>query len=464
MQKIAQLKSKKIVVLGVGLTGLSCVRFLQKNNISCSVNDSRENPTNVDEFYANYPKVKLYTGEWSAELIRSAEVLLVSPGINLNEESIRVNIASNCEVIGDIELYCQLTNTPTLAVTGSNGKSTVVSLLEYLGNQLGYKTQLGGNIGVPVLDTLDESIEKAFEEGTAKSSDYLVLELSSFQLETLRSMKADAASVLNVSDDHLDRHKTIENYTAIKQRIYSQSKVAVVNRDDSATHISINKVSNQISFGSDKPEEGNFGIKSINNVPYLMYGSKQLIALSLLPLAGMHNALNYLAALALGINVGWSLPLMVKNLVGFKGLAHRCQRIDSQDYVNWINDSKATNVGATLAAIKGFSSFISKEQRLILIAGGDGKGADFEPLRTAIEQNVSLLYTLGKDGEEIANLSPNSIQVSSIEEAVHLASIVAEKGDTVLLSPACASIDMFKNFAERGQAFAQAVHSVQVAC
>lgn len=373
---------------------------------------------------------------------------------------IRVNIASNCEVIGDIELYCQLTNTPTLAVTGSNGKSTVVSLLEYLGNQLGYKIQLGGNIGVPVLDTIDKSIE----DGMAKSIDYLVLELSSFQLETLRSMKADAASVLNVSDDHLDCHKTIENYTAIKQEIYLQSKVAVVNRDDSATHISIDKVRNQVSFGSDKPEKGHFGIELIHNAPYLMYGSEQLIALSLLPLAGMHNALNYLAALALGINADWSLPLMVKHLVGFKGLPHRCQRIDSQDYVHWINDSKATNVGATLAAIKGFSRLITKEQQLILIAGGDGKGADFEPLRIVMEQNVSLLYTLGKDGEEIADLSPNSIQVSSIEEAVQLASIVAKKGDTVLLSPACASIDMFKNFAERGQAFVQAVHSVQVVC
>lgn len=452
MQILAQLKNKKIVVLGAGLTGLSCVRFLLKNNIACSVNDSRKNPIDVDIFNANFSNVELFTGEWNAELINRAEVLLVSPGIDLNEDGIRDNITPNCEVIGDVELYCQLSRTPILAVTGSNGKSTVVSLLEYLGNQLGYKTQLGGNIGVPVLDTLNDNI------------DCLVLELSSFQLETLRSMKADAATILNVSDDHLDRHKTIENYTAIKQGIYPQSKVAVVNRDDSATHVSINKISNQVSFGSDKPEAGHFGIESINNVSYLMYGAEQLIALNELPLAGIHNALNYLAALALGSNAGWSLPLMVKNLVGFKGLPHRCQRVDSQDGVNWINDSKATNVGATLAAITGLSRLTSKDQQLVLIAGGDGKGADFTPLKAAIENNVSVLYTLGKDGDKIADLSANSIQISSIEEAVHLASMIVKKGDIVLLSPACASIDMFNNFAERGQAFAQAVHSVQGAC
>jgi len=212
MQKLAQLKNKKIVVLGAGLTGLSCVRFLQKHHIACSVNDSRKTPTDIVAFNATFPTVELYTGEWNAELIQAADLLLVSPGVDLNEAAIHNNIATHCEIIGDVELYCQLTNTPTLAVTGSNGKSTVVSLLAYLGQQLGYNTQLGGNIGVPVLDTLNESV------------DCLVLELSSFQLETLHSMKANAATILNISDDHLDRHKTLENYTEIKQSIYSQTE------------------------------------------------------------------------------------------------------------------------------------------------------------------------------------------------------------------------------------------------
>jgi UDP-N-acetylmuramoylalanine--D-glutamate ligase len=381
-------------------------------------------------------------------------VLIVSPGVDLNEEAIRTSIKKTCEVIGDVELYCQLSKTPILAVTGSNGKSTVVSLLHYLGNRIGYYTLLGGNIGVPVLDLLDANNKQ-------KEIDCLVLELSSFQLETLKSMRATAGTILNVSDDHLDRHKTLDNYTAIKQAIYPQSDVAVINRDDLATQVHNDEAKKQISFGTDKPEAGHFGIGIFNDISYLMFGDEKLIALHTLPLAGMHNALNYLAVLALGLNAGWSLTSMVKELVGFKGLKHRCQRIESQDGIQWINDSKATNVGATLAAIKGLSSVVGNTQKLILIAGGEGKGANFTPLKSAIEQHVDLLYTLGRDGDKIAELVEKSIRVSSIEEAVHLASISIKQGDMVLLSPACASLDMFKNFVERGQAFVQAVQSVQ---
>jgi len=456
MQKLAHYKNKNIVVLGAGLTGLSCVRFLQKNNITCAVNDSRENPTDLTSFKADFPEVNLFKGQWNADLIKAAEILIVSPGVDLNDENIRTNVNNECEVIGDVELFCQLTNIPTIAVTGSNGKSTVVSLLHYLGNKLGYKTQLGGNIGIPVLDLLTDC-----EHDKEQDIDCLVLELSSFQLETLRSMQAMAGTILNVSDDHLDRHKTLENYTSIKQAIYPQSYVAVVNRDDLATQVHNDKTKKQISFGTDKPEVGHFGIELFNNTSYLMYGDEQLIALNQLPLAGMHNALNYLSVLALGLNAGWSLPLMVEALAGFKGLAHRCERIKSQDNIQWINDSKATNVGATLAAIKGLSDVLNESQKLVLIAGGEGKGANFTPLKQAMEQHVDVLYTLGKDGDEIAQLAKNSIKVSSLEEAVHLASIVVKQGDMVLLSPACASIDMFKSFIERGNAFIQAVNSVQ---
>ncbi|WP_441002158.1 UDP-N-acetylmuramoyl-L-alanine--D-glutamate ligase [Pseudocolwellia agarivorans] len=456
MQKLAHFRNKKIVVLGAGLTGLSCVRFLQNNDITCAVNDSRENPTDFSAFNKDFPQVTLHTGQWNTELIKNAEVLIVSPGVDLNEEVIQSNINSDCEVIGDVELYCQLSKTPILAVTGSNGKSTVVSLLHYLGNKLGFKTQLGGNIGVPVLDLLSDDAHNK-----EQAIDCLVLELSSFQLETLTSMQAMAGCILNVSDDHLDRHKTLENYTAIKQAIYPQSAVAVVNRDDLATQVHNHQVKAQISFGTDKPQTGEFGIEVFDDVPYLMYGEQQLVSLDKLPLAGMHNALNYLAALALGIHAGWSLPLMVEALSGFKGLEHRCERIETQDGIQWINDSKATNVGATLAAIKGLSAVVGNSQKLILIAGGEGKGANFTPLKAMMAEHVDLLYSLGKDGDKIAELFDNSIKVSSIEKAVHLASGVAKQGDMVLLSPACASIDMFKNFVARGQAFVKAVHSVQ---
>jgi len=447
----AQLKNKRIVVLGAGLTGLSCVQFLHGQNILFTVNDSREMPVNLAEFKERYNNVDLITGRWDKALIATAELLIVSPGIDTSIAEIADHISPNCLVIGDIELYCRLKNLPTLAVTGSNGKSTVVSLLAHLSEKLGYKTQLGGNIGSPVLDQITEI------------SDYLILELSSFQLETLTSMRAVAATVLNVSDDHLDRHKTLENYTAIKQNIYSQCQTAVVNRDDLATAVDVENDIETVSFGCDIPEIGQFGIKEIRGQKYLMFGEQTLLALSELPLAGLHNASNYLAALALGNCAGWSITAMTSHLTSFSGLMHRCQRLVSDDGFIWVNDSKATNVGATLAAIIGLSGTLSKNNKLILIAGGEGKGADFTPLKIAISEHVSHLYTLGKDGDKIASLAKKSIKVSSLEEAVIKAKHIASVGDVILLSPACASFDMFQNYQERGQTFIDAVDSVQEA-
>jgi len=445
----AQLKNKRIVVLGAGLTGLSCVQFLHGQNILFTVNDSRETPVNLAEFNARYNNVELITGHWDKVLIATAELLIVSPGIDTSIAEIADHISPNCSVIGDIELYCRLKELPILAVTGSNGKSTVVSLLAHLSEKLGYKTQLGGNIGSPVLDQITEI------------SDYLILELSSFQLETLTSMRAVAATVLNISDDHLDRHKTLENYTAIKQSIYSQCQTAVINRDDLATAANVKNNSKIISFGCDIPKVEQFGIKEITGQKYLMFGEQALIALNKLPLAGLHNASNYLAALALGYCAGWSITAMVTHLNSFTGLIHRCQRLNSDDGVSWVNDSKATNVGATLAAITGLSGTLSKNNKLILIAGGEGKGADFTPLKSAIFEHVSHLYTLGKDGDKIAALDKKAIKVSSLKEAVMKAKHIASVGDVILLSPACASFDMFKNYQERGQTFIDAVDSVQ---
>jgi len=449
MQKlnVAQLQNKNIVVLGAGLTGLSCARFLQKHGLNFSVNDSRAAPVDEKVFTQEFSNATLFAGCWNAELIAKSDILIVSPGIDCSIDDIKQNISPLCDVMGDVELYCRLTDTPTIAVTGSNGKSTVVSLLAYLGNALGYNTQLGGNIGVPVLDTIEEEI------------DYLVLELSSFQLESMKSMQALSASILNISDDHLDRHKTLENYASIKQDIYPQSRVAVINRDDEATWGS--SEIKQVSFGSDKPSKDHFGLQTIDEITYLMFGSEQLIDLAKLPLAGVHNALNYLAALALGQQAGWSLTAMVEHLSGFEGLPHRCQRIETTDNKQWINDSKATNVGATLAAISGLATLLSKDQKLVLIAGGDGKGADFFPLKGAINQYVSQMYVLGKDAKKISALSEGSVLVDTLEEAVKLANECTAKGDVVLLSPACASIDMFKNFVERGNVFTDAVQMIQ---
>ncbi|MCJ8319652.1 MAG: UDP-N-acetylmuramoyl-L-alanine--D-glutamate ligase [Colwellia sp.] len=454
------LRDKKVLVLGIGLTGLSCAQFLSANNISFAINDSRENPfSKASRFSQNTLEHEIVLGKWDAELISQADIILVSPGIDLSEPEIKSFIKANCLVWGDIELYCRLTKTPILAVTGSNGKSTVVTLLAHLGKALGYKTELGGNVGVPVLDHLSEETDKGIN---TSSLEFLILELSSFQLENLSSMQAIAATVLNISDDHLDRHLTLENYCSIKQRIYQQSKIAIINRDDQATFLKV-KNNNQsiVSFGSDEPKNGNFGLALIDGNTCLMFGDQSLIAIEDLPLAGMHNALNYLAALALGYCAGWSVVSMVNKLVGFEGLKHRCQKVSADNEIVWINDSKATNVGATLAAINGFAKIMKPSQQLILIAGGEGKGADFTPLKIAITEQVSQLITLGKDGGKIAKLSDNTIEVSTLKQAIEVANRLASPNDIVLLSPACASFDMFENFAERGQVFIDVVQKLK---
>ncbi|WP_281560710.1 UDP-N-acetylmuramoyl-L-alanine--D-glutamate ligase [Thalassomonas sp. RHCl1] len=445
---LKQLTGKRILILGLGQTGLSCARFLASRGLEFAVNDSREQAIDEAVFQRDYPGCELVQGKWDADLIASAQVILASPGIDMAEAVIAGAISPGCQVWGDVELFCRLTDVPVIAVTGSNGKSTVVSLLAHLAQSLGLNAELGGNVGVPILDLID------------KAPELLILELSSFQLETISSMKPLAASVLNLSDDHLDRHLTMENYRDIKQKIYQQAGVAVVNRDDSATWVD-EKVFNGkvLSFGSDAPQDGHLGLTTINNELNLMYGQQALLPVRELPLSGVHNALNCLAVLALGLSAGWPLEQMLSHLSSFTGLAHRCQPLKTNDGILWINDSKATNVGATIAAISGLAQTKNAGQQLILIAGGDGKGADFAPLKDLLTDEVSLLITLGKDGEQLAALAANSHKVDSLEQAVALAGKSAKAGDTVLLSPACSSLDMFKNFAVRGQVFAEAVQA-----
>ena len=470
MTWLTAFKDKNIVVLGAGMTGLSCMRFLHGQGLSFAVNDSRTQPfANVEEqsqYQHDYPNAKFVFGQWQHSLIVNADIIVTSPGIDLVGEGIAALISDHCQVIGDIELFCQVNNSRVnpmsiLAVTGSNGKSTVVSLLAYLAKVIGANAALAGNIGEPILDLL--LLEQASETQRANQPDTVIVELSSFQLETLTSMQAIAASVLNLSDDHLDRHKTLANYQAIKQAIYPQAKIAIVNREDQAT-ISLVAGQESISFGLDKAELGHFGLEAIGNKQMLMFGEQALIAIDDLPLAGMHNALNYMAALALGYSAGWSLSAMTENLAGFTGLAHRCQRVASNDCIQWINDSKATNVGATLAAITGLAPTLNGNNKLILIAGGDGKGADFSPLKALFNDEVSQLITLGKDGAEIAALAIDAIQVDTLSEAVQVAKEIAETGDMVLLSPACASIDMFKNYMVRGEQFIVSVQTKENSC
>lgn len=473
MTLIADFKSKQILVLGAGITGMSCVRYLSAQGLCFAVNDSRSQPFSANytekQFNDEFPSANLHLGQWNSELIANADIILISPGIDSTASGIAQHISVNCHVMGDVELFCLLNNERSdkkgtnpisiLAVTGSNGKSTVVSLLAYLADSLGVNAQLGGNIGQPVLDIFTREIMAE----NYHLPDMLVLELSSFQLETLKSMQAVATSVLNVSDDHLDRHLSMENYQRIKQGIYTQGNVAVVNRDDEAT-LPISQLQPVLSFGSDAPSENQFGVTRVNGKVSLAFAEKNLISLDELPLAGMHNALNYLATLALGYSAGWSLSAMVKSLAGFTGLPHRCQKIASDDGITWINDSKATNVGATIAAINGLAQTLTSQngvtQRLILIAGGDGKGADFSPLTKPLVEHVHQVITLGKDGGKISALVNNASKVTSLLAAVQTAKTIAKAGDIVLLSPACASLDMFKNFSDRGEQFISAVTKI----
>ncbi|SES99876.1 UDP-N-acetylmuramoyl-L-alanine--D-glutamate ligase [Thalassotalea agarivorans] len=437
MDFLTQLNNSNVLVLGAGVTGMSCARFLASKDIAFSLNDSRDAVLDAAMFSKEFPHATLSLGKWDTKLIAAADIIIISPGIDLATPALAAK-RDDCEVIGDVEIYCRLKDTPILAVTGSNGKSTVVSLLAHIGEQLGKQVALGGNIGVPVLDNI------------ALDLDCLILELSSFQLESMHSMQAVAATVLNVSDDHLDRHKTLENYQAIKQRIYSQASCAIVNRQDNRTFTSHN---HQISFGDDKPGHNQFGLYQ----GALYFGEQKLVDIASLTIAGKHNAINALAALALGYELGWPLEDMAAALSSFEGLAHRCQKVSDKAGITWINDSKATNVGATEAAIEGLAAIKPAGSNIVLIAGGEGKGANFSPLAPLFEQALSVLITLGKDGPMLAQLKKGAIEVEDMEQAVECAYKHAKAGDIVILSPACASLDMYKNYMVRGEVFKQAV-------
>ncbi len=446
MKQLGFLQNKQILVLGLGATGLSCARFLTKQGLAFVINDSRQNPPGKQQLSKLKPQVQLITGRWDATAIAKADLIIASPGVDVNLPEIQQPRKAGSELIGDVELYCQVLQQQTsatklIAVTGSNGKSTVVSLLAHMAGSCNINAELAGNIGVPVLDIVDQHF------------DFVILELSSFQLETMHSLKAQAATVLNISDDHLDRHNTLEHYSAIKHTIYNNAKVQVFNRQQLIAQPQ-EIAANAISFGLDAAENGHFGIANINGKRFLCFADLPLIECDNLPLVGRHNQENCLAALALGYASGWPLAAMAQALGSFEGLEHRCKQVPSSDGIVWVNDSKATNIGATIAAIEGLAN---AQQQLILIAGGDGKGADFNELKPVLNQRVDQLITLGQDGAEIGTLKAGSIAVNNLDEAVSVARSLAKTNDIVLLSPACASIDMFENYMQRGELFMTAV-------
>lgn len=434
------------VIIGLGKTGLSCVKFCLREGLPFAVTDSRDNPPGIKDFLALAPRARYVFGRLDEDLILNAARLVISPGVSLKEPVIRKAIEQKIPYVGDIELFAVRIRAPIAAITGANAKSTVTALLGEMAKKNNKHVLVAGNIGVPVLDLLDQP-----------PADLYVLELSSFQLETTFSLVAAAATILNISEDHMDRYETMDEYRAAKLRIYQHAQTAVVNRADPRTEPE-QTVSRRISFGLSESREGYGAIKT-NHEYYLTREGQVLMPVRELKIAGKHNVENALAALALGEAVGLDQQAMVDTLRVFPGLPHRCQFVGERNQVSWYNDSKGTNVGATLAALEG----LGQDKNIILIAGGRGKGADFTPLRAPVSQHVRMAILLGEAAEALAVLLKDCCEVvlvGSMEEAVKVARKAGKEGDLVLLSPACSSLDMFENYEHRGNVFKDCVGSM----
>ena len=432
------------LIVGLGVTGLSVVRHLKEQGQEVVVIDSRTQPPGLDELREKYPEISVYTGNFDEALFMGADKIIVSPGVSLSEPVIQHVIQQGVETIGDVELFAREVKAPVIAITGSNGKSTVTMLVGEMAKHAGLNVAVGGNIGVPVLDLLRQQ------------ADLYVLELSSFQLETLHSLKPVAATVLNISADHMDRYDGVDSDAHVKQEIYKQCKVSVINKDDEKVK-AMSMGQNFISgFTLNEPAAGDFGLREFNGETYLCKGGQKLIAENEVKLSGRHNIANALAAIALCEAANISMDDMLAALREFGGLPHRTQWLANKQGVDWYNDSKGTNVGATLAAIDG----LVVKNKIILIAGGIAKDADFAPLKIAVKEKVRLVVLMGRDAPQIEQALDGVVPVlfaRDMDDAVHIAADLAHLGDSVLLSPACASFDMFRGFEHRGEVFAEAV-------
>lgn len=439
------MQSSEYLIIGLGKTGHSIARYLQRQGASFMLFDTRLASPAAAEFEAEFPDVAIYLGEFPPEKLSSLAAIIVSPGVPLDTPCIEKAKSLSIPVYGDIECLAREITVPVIGITGTNGKSTVTTLVGLMAQNAGLKTAVAGNIGTPVLDLLADET----------SYDVWVLELSSFQLDLTDSLKLKAATILNVTPDHLDRHHSMEAYVAAKQRIYHKSDYVVYNREDSVTAAKNAYDKAQVtSFGLNEPNEGQWGIGHDGSEDFLMYGDTQIIACSKLLIKGRHNWANALAACALAQTLGISFECMKHVLTTFAGLAHRSQWVRTLNQVDWINDSKGTNIGATQSAVAGIGDAI--RGKIVLIAGGQGKGADFRGLREVVSSYVQTLILFGQDADKLEAALHDVTTVSrvaSLEDAVAVAHRVASPGDVVLLSPACASLDMFHDFNHRGEVF-----------
>lgn len=429
----------RLLIVGLGATGYSAAQFLQATPIKFAVIDSRSNPPQIDNLREQMPDVPVFCGGFDQSAFDVATHLLISPGVSLNEKAIRRAVQTGVIVISDIDLFACATDKPIIGITGSNGKSTVTTMLGDMGSAAGFKTAIGGNLGTPALDLLQQD------------ADLYVLELSSFQLERTTALNASAATVLNVSADHLDRHDGMAGYAEEKQRIFRGDGVMVLNADDAL--VMAMQDSQRICFTFSVQQTADFYLQR-GEVDCIMQGDQTLMNTTDLNLEGSHNIANALAALALGHAVGMDLNAMCRALRKFKGLPHRMQKVADVQGVRWVNDSKATNIGACVAALNGY------DRKVILIAGGDAKGADMTELAPVIQAKAKAVILMGKDAsvidQAINHLVPTHF-AGSMKQAVKIAAGLAQAGDSVLLSPACASLDQYKSYADRGNQFAEAV-------
>ncbi|WP_020207929.1 UDP-N-acetylmuramoyl-L-alanine--D-glutamate ligase [Gilvimarinus chinensis] len=433
--------SKLIAVVGTGVSGLSAARFLQRNQQCFALLDTRSEPPNRDLIAQQFADVHCEFGEWDAELLANADEIIVSPGISTSIDALAPAREAGVPLVGDIEVFVRHARAPIVAITGSNGKSTVTTLVGEMAKAAGVRVAVGGNLGTPALDLLSDDVE------------LYVLELSSFQLETVSKLGAEVACILNISPDHMDRYTGMPAYHAAKQRVYFGARNVVVNRQDPLTRPPLADDVSLTSFGG-AADFKNVGTIDQDGELYLSLDLKPLLPVSDLKIKGKHNLANAQASLAIGLAAGLPLQAMLTALRQFAGLAHRCEWVANVRGVDYINDSKGTNVGATLAAIEGM---LPASGKLVVLLGGVAKDGDFTALIPALEKNAKAVVVYGRDAEvitaSIGGKVENLFHAVGLSDAVTKAASIANAGDAILLSPACASFDEFDNYSERGQAF-----------
>jgi len=434
-----------VLVMGMGVTGASCARYFAARGIAAEFADSRQLPPGIDAIMDAMPDARVHTGDLPAELRPTIQKLVISPGVDMRSPLIAAARRRKVEVVSDIDLFAAECTGQIVTITGSNGKSTVTSMLGGMLSDVGWSVVTGGNLGIPALDLLDPDTE------------IFVLELASFQLERSGLIPAAASVLLNLSPDHLDRHADMDAYAAAKARIYGACHNAVVNRDVAGFATLVPSGTAMTSFGMDQPAAGEFGIRVTSRGECIAYGDTLLMSVDEFPLLGRHNLSNALAALAIGSALGADPHSLAQALKRCRGLPHRMQMVATANGVTWIDDSKATNVGATLTSIQSIAD------PFILIAGGDAKGASFDALANAVSGRQCSAILLGRDALSISRALDRECDVAIVEtmqDAVAKAMAMSKPGYTVLLAPACSSHDMFDNFAERGDAFAAAVQEL----